>query len=201
MSQEEAHLAWTPCSADGPYPACCTRGRARDLTGSLATHPKPLPCSTTPAEPARPRLWRSCRGRPRLPNTEGLSGYPISRLTQGFSFRCLRFTSDVIATHARLASGWRAAPLPGGCRTLWVTSKGFRLHSILLSRTSPVASRVGGVVTGPTPHSAGRANFPHPVPHERGSLAAAKPCRILAGGSGCRARSSLRRAHGTAPRR
>jgi hypothetical protein len=139
MSQEEAHLAWTPCSADGPYPACCTRGRARDLTGSLATHPKPLPCSTTPAEPARPRLWRSCRGRPRLPNTEGLSGYPISRLTQGFSFRCLRFTSDVIATHARLASGWRAAPLPGGCRTLWVTSKGFRLHSILLSRTSPVA--------------------------------------------------------------
>src|SRR5215469_5594971 len=64
-----------------------------------------------------------------------------------------------------------------------------------------VGGRVGGVVTGPTPHSAGRANFPHPVPHERGSLAAAKPCRILAGGSGCRARSSLRRAHGTTPRR
>ena len=139
MSPEEAHLAWTPCSAGGPYPACCTRGRARDLTGSLATHPKPLPCSTTPAEPTRPRLWRSCRGHPRLPNTEGLSGYPISRLTQGFSFRCLRFTNGVTATHARLASGWRAAPLPGGCRTLWVTSKGFRLHSILLFRTSPVA--------------------------------------------------------------
>src|SRR5215472_10021577 len=33
--------------------------------------------------------------------------------------------------------------------------------------------RVGGVVTGPTPHSAGRADFPHPVLHERGSLAAA----------------------------
>ena len=27
-----------------------------------------------------------------------------------------------------LASGWRAAPLPGGGRTLWITSKGFRLH-------------------------------------------------------------------------
>src|SRR5580692_9028341 len=29
--------------------------------------------------------------------------------------------------------------LPGGGRTLWIASKGFRLHPILLSRTSPVA--------------------------------------------------------------
>ena len=40
---------------------------------------------------------------------------------------------------ARLTSGWRAAPLPGGGRTLWIASKGFRLHPFLLSRTSPVA--------------------------------------------------------------
>jgi hypothetical protein len=33
--------------------------------------------------------------------------------------------------------------------------------------------RVGGDVTAPTPHSAGRADFPHPVPHGRGLLAAA----------------------------
>ena len=52
----------------------------------------------------------------------------ISRLTQGFSIRCLRFTSDVAATRARLASGWRAAPLPGGRRTLWTAAKGFRSH-------------------------------------------------------------------------
>ena len=63
----------------------------------------------------------------------------ISRLAQGFSIRCLRFTSGVAAAHARLASGWRAAPLPGGGRTLWVASKGFRLHLHSLSRTSPVA--------------------------------------------------------------
>src|ERR1700741_1243067 len=88
----------------------------------------PLPCSKTPAEPTRPRLWRSCRHRPRPTQTEGLSGYIISRLTQGFSIRCLRFTSDVAASHARLTSGWRAAPLPGGGRTLWIASKGFRLH-------------------------------------------------------------------------
>src|SRR5712671_371492 len=122
-------------------PGCCTRGRVRDLAGFLAIHPTPLPCSKTPAEPTRPRLWRSCRHRPRPTQTEGLSGYIISRLTQGFSIRCLRFTSDVAASHARLASGWRAAPLPGGGRTLWIAAKGFRLHyiSVLLSRTSPVA--------------------------------------------------------------
>ena len=83
--------------------------------------------------------WRSCRCCPRATQAEGLNGYIISRLTQGFSIRCLRFTNGVTAAHARLASGWRAAPLPGGGRTLWIASKGFRLHPILLSRTSPVA--------------------------------------------------------------
>ena len=83
--------------------------------------------------------WRSCRCCPRATQAEGLNGYIISRLTQGLSIRCLRFTSGVAAAHARLASGWRAAPLPGGGRTLWIASKGFRLHPILLSRISPVA--------------------------------------------------------------
>src|ERR1700760_651610 len=63
----------------------------------------------------------------------------ISLLTQGFSIRCLRLTSGGTGSHARLASGWRAAPLPGGGRTLWIASKGFRSHPILLSRTSPAA--------------------------------------------------------------
>ena len=136
---EEARQAWNTWSAGVPCPACRTRGRVRDLTGFLALRPMPLPCSKTPAEPTKPRLSRSCRHRPRPTQTEGLSLNIISRLTQGFSIRCLRFTSDVAATHARLASGWRAAPLPGGGRTLWIASKGFRLHPILLSRTSPVA--------------------------------------------------------------
>ena len=55
--------------------------------------------------------------------------YIIPRLTHGFGIRCLRFTSDVAAAHARLASGWRATPLPGGGRTLWTASKGLRLHT------------------------------------------------------------------------
>ena len=54
----------------------------------------------------------------------------ISRLTQGFSIRCLRFKSSVAATPARLASGWRAAPLPGGGRTLWTAAKSFRPYRL-----------------------------------------------------------------------
>src|SRR5208337_825182 len=125
-------VAAGPGTFDQPafrVPACRARGRERDLTGSLAIRPMPLPCSRTPAEPKRPRLWRSRRCCPRVPQTGGLSKKEISRLTQGFSIHCLRFKSDVAATHARLASGWRAAPLPGGRRTLWIASKGFRLHS------------------------------------------------------------------------
>src|SRR6516164_6500443 len=45
-------------------PACSPRGRARDLAGFLATHPKPLPCSKTPAELTRPRPYRPCQHRP-----------------------------------------------------------------------------------------------------------------------------------------
>src|SRR5712672_2873924 len=127
-------------------PGCCTRGRVRDLAGFLAIHPTPLPCSKTPAEPTRPRLWRSCRHRPRPTQTEGLSGYIISRLTQGFSIRCLRFTSDVAVSHARLASGWRAAPLPGGGRTLWIAAKGFRLH--YHSPFQDLSCRKGGLHQG-----------------------------------------------------
>ena len=62
-----------------------------------------------------------------------------------------------------------------------------------------IKCRVGGDVAIPTPHRPGRAGFPHPVLHGRVSLAAAYPWRILTGGSGCRASSSLKRVHGTTP--
>jgi hypothetical protein len=44
--------------------------------------------------------------------------------------------------------------------------------------------RVGEDVDTLTPHRPGRADFPHPVLHERGSLTAAYPRRILTEGSG-----------------
>ena len=42
----------------------------------------------------------------------------------------------------------------------------------LIGRNHPVC-RVDGDVAAPIPHRPGRADFPHPVLHERGSLAAA----------------------------
>ena len=61
--------------------------------------------------------------------------------------------------------------------------------------------RVGEDVATLTPHRPGRADFPHPVLHERGSLTAAYPWKILTEGRGWRAMSALNRAHGTAPPR
>jgi len=109
-------------------PAYRTRGRVRDLAGFLATHPMPLPCSKTPAEPSRTSPIAALATPPPVNPNRRPQQHIISRLTQGFSTRCLRFTRGVAASHARLASGWRAAPLPGGGRTLRVASKGFRLH-------------------------------------------------------------------------
>ena len=57
--------------------------------------------------------------------------------------------------------------------------------------------RVDGDVAVPIPRRPGRAELPHPVLHARGSLAAAYPWKILAGGRGWRFRISLRRAHRT----
>jgi len=62
--------------------------------------------------------------------------------------------------------------------------------------------RVGGDVAIPTPHSPGRAGFPHPVLHGRVSLALAyRRWTIRGGGSGWRLRVALRRVQGNAPPR
>ena len=45
------------CSAGDPIAGVLSRGRERDLPGSQAIHPVPLPRSTTPAEPTIPSLF------------------------------------------------------------------------------------------------------------------------------------------------
>ena len=45
------------CSAGDPIAGLLSRGRERDLPGSQAIHPVPLPRSTTPAEPTIPSLF------------------------------------------------------------------------------------------------------------------------------------------------
>jgi hypothetical protein len=53
--------------------------------------------------------------------------------------------------------------------------------------------RVGGDVAAPTPHRPGRADFPHPVLHGRGSLAVTYGWKILGEGKGWRFSISLTR--------
>jgi len=60
------------------------RGHARDLSGFLALRPTPLPGSPTPAGPAGPRLYRSCRCRPRDQYAEGSSKAWSRGSTPGF---------------------------------------------------------------------------------------------------------------------
>ena len=85
------------------------RGRERDLPGSQAIHPVPLPRSSTPAEPTIPRLFDGLvDAAPALPTAKASALMNFGAQSRGFSTRCLRFKSDVATTHARLASGWLA---------------------------------------------------------------------------------------------
>src|SRR5262245_39202506 len=102
------------------------RGRERDLPGFQAIHPVPLPRSSTPAEPTTPRRSTvSPMLPPRFPRRRLQRLVNFGAQSRGLGTRCLRFTNDVATTHARLASGWLASPLPGGRRTLWIAAKGF----------------------------------------------------------------------------
>src|SRR5208337_3320626 len=103
-----------------------------DANGISQVPWRSVPCLCPAPGPRSSRRDLACGGlvdaAPGFHKPKASAGRKISRLTQGFSIRCLRFTSNVAATHARLASGWRAAPLPGGRRTLWTAAKGFRSH-------------------------------------------------------------------------
>jgi hypothetical protein len=73
----------------------------------LCPVPRPRPDRRDLANAVSPML-------PPVPTLRRLQRVMISGLPQGFSIRCLRFTNGVADAHARLASGWWAAPLPGG---------------------------------------------------------------------------------------
>src|SRR6516165_5807385 len=107
-----------------PAPAL-SRGREWDLSGLQAIRPVPLLRSKTPVESRCPRQSRPPQCCLRYPYGEGLSGTLISGLTRSFSTRYRTLHAWRCRTRARLASGWRAAPLPGGIRTLWTATKGF----------------------------------------------------------------------------
>ncbi len=115
-------------------------GRTQGLPGSWGVHPIPLPRSTIPAGPAGLNL----------------AAYPVRSppIRQRGHQRCLfrnsitrlRYplpTLQVVRCRTRMqgslpAGGW---PLPGGSRTHWIPSKGFRyLHSFPPSQAYPGAT-------------------------------------------------------------
>ena len=96
------------------------------LPGSLAIHPVTLRRSTTPDDPLRLAAGGASGAAPGRLTPKASSLYRFRGLPRRFITCCLRFTTGVAARHARLASGWRAAPLPGGSRTRWTATRGFR---------------------------------------------------------------------------
>ena len=76
---------------------------------------------------------------PGFPKPKASAGRKISRLTQGFSIRCLRFTSDVAATHARTRFRLAGCASTGRASNPLDRCERFQVTSLLLSRTCPVA--------------------------------------------------------------
>jgi hypothetical protein len=152
-----------------PFPAICMWAR----TGSLRFPGGPSHTSARLSDPGRidrASPWRSRRCCPRFQHAEGSSGNMISGLNPGLWY--LRPTLHEQRHRCPCKARFRLA----GCAFTGRESnpldhfERFQVTSILLSRTFPDASRVGGDVAAPTPHRPGRADFPHPVLHARASL-------------------------------
>src|ERR1700686_4248618 len=117
------------CSAGDPIAGLLSRGRERDLSGSQAIHPVPLPRSTTPAEPTIPRLLTVSSILPPRERRRGL------QLDENFGaiagLQHLLPTLHEWCCHHPCKARFRLAgsPLPGGSSTLWTATKGFRSHS------------------------------------------------------------------------
>src|SRR5215468_6913729 len=118
------------------------RGRERDLPGSQAIHPVPLPRSATPAEPTIPRLLDGfVDAAPALPTAKA-SAVDEFRGSITRPWHLLSTLQERCCHHPCKTRFRRAgSPLPGGRRTLWIAAKGLR-SSILLFWTLPGAREV-----------------------------------------------------------
>ena len=117
------------CSAGDPIAGLLSRGRERDLPGSQAIHPVPLPRSTTPAESTIPRLLSVSSMLPPLRRQRRLQRHGYIGAIAGLQH--LLPTLQEWCCHHPCKARFRLAgsPLPGGRRTLWIASKGFRSKS------------------------------------------------------------------------
>src|SRR5215468_11027556 len=96
------------------------RGHKQDLSGFLAIHP----CLCLAPRPRPSRQDLTAHGL--VGAAPGLSKpkAPACNRSRGSLTRLWHLLSTLherrCRSHARLASGWRAAPFPGGCRTLFL---------------------------------------------------------------------------------
>jgi hypothetical protein len=114
------------CSAGDPIAGLLSRGRERDLPGFQAIHPVPLPRSRTPAESTIPRLLAVPSMLPPLVRQRRLQR--INHIGAIARLQHLLPTLQEWCCHRPCKARFRPAgsPLPGGSRTLWITTKGFR---------------------------------------------------------------------------
>lgn len=76
-------------------PSGDSNGERRDLPGSWATPPVPLPCSQTPAGLPTPRMaeWEVLSSL--ITQRRPQHTHDVVAQSHGFGTRCLRFTRDV----------------------------------------------------------------------------------------------------------
>ena len=117
------------CSVGDPIAGLFSRGRERDLPGSQAIHPMPLPRSKTPAEPTIPRLLAVSSMLPPLLRKRRLQRDTHIGAIAGLQH--LLPTLQEWCCHHPCKARFRLAgsPLPEGNRTLWIAMKGFRSRS------------------------------------------------------------------------
>jgi hypothetical protein len=112
-----------------PAVPAISRGRKWDISGLQVIHPVPLLRSWTPVEPMCPCLGGHIDAAPACYHNEGFGrcGFrgSLTQLRHLLSYAS-RFVLPLTRKAGFRLAGW---PLPGGCRTLWITSKGFRSHS------------------------------------------------------------------------
>jgi hypothetical protein len=118
------------CSTGDPIAGLLSRGRERDLPGFQAVHPVPLPRSRTPAESTIPRLFVGLVDATPASRTAKASACQLFRgsITR---LQHLLPTLQEWCCHHPCKARFRLAgsPLPGGSRTLWIATRGFRSHS------------------------------------------------------------------------
>jgi hypothetical protein len=161
------------CSAGDPISGVPSRGRERDLSGSQATRPVPLPRSGTPAEPTFPSpivvssMLPPRRRRRRLQRDVNIGA--TARLQHLLSTLHERCCHRPCKTRFRLA-GW---PLPGGSRTLWIALKGFRASTfsfpfpgfiLTLRRRYPASQSYGPLRLPVRPSPVGDVRVAIPTP-------------------------------------